>query len=643
MFFKKMRLSSKLYTGFGVILAILLVVSIVAWIEFNTASQGFHDYRGLARDTNLAGRLQANMLMVRLNVKDFIITASDKDRQEYADYVKEMQRFLEEAKKEIQNPQRAAMIKEVAGSVGAYEEGFEKVVVLQNQRNELVNGVLNLKGPEMEQFLSQVMKSAFKDNDAEAAYYAGEALRSLLLARLYVIKFLDDNSKPSAQRAQKEFSDFRKGVEELKARIENPRRKELIAEVDSRDEVYEEAFGKLTSAVWSRNEIITNTLDKIGPKIAGLVEDIKLSVKAAQDELGPRLQASNQQAVLIISTLALVALLIGFLLTWLITRSITKPIKNVVVGLSDSASQVASAASQVANSGQSLAEGASQQAASLEETSSSMEEMSSMTKQNADNAQQADRLSKEAREIVDQANAAMQELTKSMSEITQAGEETGLIIKTIDEIAFQTNLLALNAAVEAARAGEAGAGFAVVADEVRNLAMRAAEAAKNTANLIEGTIVKTKHGSELVEKTNAAFSEVAASTSKVGELVGEIAAASSEQAKGIVEVNQAMGEMDKVTQLNAANAEESAAAGEELSAQSESMLGYVFDLASIVGISSNGGNGKKKIGYSTQPGAKNAAQGMSGSGQLRSDKIRSKAMISGKAIPFADDPDFRNF
>ena len=277
------------------------------------------------------------------------------------------------------------------------------------------------------------------------------------------------------------------------------------------------------------------------------------------------------------------AFLLGILMGFWITRGITHPINRIIDGLHQAADQVASAAGQVSSASQSLAEGSSEQAASVEETSSSLEEMSSMTKQNASNAGQADLLMKQASQVVSRANTSMSQLTVSMQEISKASEETSKIIKTIDEIAFQTNLLALNAAVEAARAGEAGAGFAVVADEVRNLAMRAADAAKNTAALIEGTVKKVTDGTALVKVTNDAFMEAASSTRKVGELVGEIAAASNEQAQGISQVNIAVTEMDKVTQQNAATAEESASASEELNAQAEEMKSFVAELTEVVG------------------------------------------------------------
>jgi len=252
------------------------------------------------------------------------------------------------------------------------------------------------------------------------------------------------------------------------------------------------------------------------------------------------------------------------------------------------ASEQSSAAIQeVSSVSLSLSKGASEQAAAIEETSSSLEEMSSMTKQNSDNARQADQLMASTKESVYRSAQIMDKLTTSMGEISKASEETSKIIKTIDEIAFQTNLLALNAAVEAARAGEAGAGFAIVADEVGNLAMRAAEAAKNTGNLIEGTVKKIKEGSELVQKTDAEFRQVALNVEQSGELVGQISAASAEQSQGIEQINKAVSEMDKVVQQNAGNAEESASASEEMNSQAKRMKNLVEDLVTVVGARSS--------------------------------------------------------
>ncbi len=292
--------------------------------------------------------------------------------------------------------------------------------------------------------------------------------------------------------------------------------------------------------------------------------------------------ATLLKRVWLIGIISMIVVTCVILMSAFIVRNLSRTLSRIIEGLDSSTEQVASAANQVSASSQSLAEGSSEQAASIEETSASIEEMSSMTKQNAENSGQADNLMQDTNHIVKTATTSMGQLTQSMEDISKASEETSKIIKTIDEIAFQTNLLALNAAVEAARAGEAGAGFAVVADEVRNLAMRAADAAKNTAELIEGTVKKVNDGSTLVSTTNDAFSQVAESSGKVGSIVSEISQASVEQSNGIDQVNIAITEMDKVVQQNAANAEESAAASEEMNAQAQQLKGYVGDLVMLV-------------------------------------------------------------
>ena len=323
------------------------------------------------------------------------------------------------------------------------------------------------------------------------------------------------------------------------------------------------------------------------------VEKVCIEAKKNQnDKLKSQIAWSNR----FLGVGTVTAILLGLIFAFGIVRMITKPIKRVISGLQQGANEIAAAAKEMASASQSLAEGTTEQAASLEETSASLEEMSAMTKQNADNANQASSMMKEAKQIVEKVTRHMTDMSGAIGDITRSSEETGKIIKTINEIAFQTNLLALNAAVEAARAGEAGAGFAVVADEVRNLAMRASEAAKNTNALIENTIRAVRNGNELTSASQQAVNENSAISKKISQLVDEIVTASEEQAQGIFQIGVAVTEMDKVTQSTAANAEESAAASEELSAQAEQMKGYVENLVAVVG---SGGSGRRSVAAHT--------------------------------------------
>jgi methyl-accepting chemotaxis protein len=320
----------------------------------------------------------------------------------------------------------------------------------------------------------------------------------------------------------------------------------------------------------------------------------------------------NMRNIIMLAGIIIIAVAASIIL-WTVQRSISSPINRIVENLNEGAEQLSTASAEISSASQMLAEGSSEQAASIQESSSSLVEISSRTKKNAENATQADRLMKESNEVVIKANQSMGELSSAMEEISKTGEETAKIIKTIDEIAFQTNLLALNAAVEAARAGEVGAGFAVVAGEVRNLAMRAAEAARNTSHLIDGTVKRIKQGSDLVLKTGEAFSEVAKGTHKVGQLVSEIANSSREQAQGIEQVNKAVDGMDKIAQRNAANAEESASTSEELSAQAVQMKDIVSALVRLVGE-----NEKRDFRKELAPSTENRSH------ELRAERPRKK-------------------
>ena len=263
-----------------------------------------------------------------------------------------------------------------------------------------------------------------------------------------------------------------------------------------------------------------------------------------------------------------VGVVIAAALGVIVVRSITGSMHELVQEIANGAEQVSSAATQIASASQSLAEGTSQQAASLEETSASTEEINSMARRNSENSHSAADLVKQSDQRFSDTNRSLQEMVLAMGEINASSDKISKIIKVIDEIAFQTNILALNAAVEAARAGEAGMGFAVVADEVRNLAQRCAQAARDTAVLIEESINKSNDGKTKVDLVAKAIHTITEQSTQVKTLVDEVHLGSQEQSRGIEQIGRAIVQMEQVTQKAAASAEESASAAEELTAQS---------------------------------------------------------------------------
>ncbi len=283
-------------------------------------------------------------------------------------------------------------------------------------------------------------------------------------------------------------------------------------------------------------------------------------------------------------TISLISLFAGAgLIVIFVIRRSTGELKQMANELKESAEQISSAAGEVASSSQSLAQGASEQAASLEETSASTEEITSMVRKNSENSQGAAEVMTTVDRHVKDGNRTLEQMVVSMHEINSSSDKISKIIKVIDEIAFQTNILALNAAVEAARAGEAGMGFAVVADEVRNLAQRSAQAAKDTAALIEESIAKSTQGSLKLQEVADVIRAITESASKVKTMVDEVSLSSQEQARGVDQISKSMVQMDQTTQSTAASAEESASASEELSAQAEAMNQVVHRLRNMVG------------------------------------------------------------
>ncbi len=301
--------------------------------------------------------------------------------------------------------------------------------------------------------------------------------------------------------------------------------------------------------------------------------DYELEMANIAGEQATSISASSSIVTVIsVAVIFIAAMVIGIILS----IGITRPINIIIEELNKNSEQVQDAAGQVANSSQTLAQGATEQAGGLQETSASVHEMSKMVQDNAKNSTQANELASKAANVAQSGTLLMQKMNQAISEIKRSSEETSKIIKVIDEIAFQTNLLALNAAVEAARAGEAGKGFAVVAEEVRNLAMRSAEAARSTSVMIQESVNNSQNGVNISQEVDHNLNEITNTINQVVELIIKINNAGQEQSQNIAQISYTMSEIDKVTQSNAASAEESASAAEELSSQASEM-GTVID------------------------------------------------------------------
>ncbi|MBU1295032.1 MAG: MCP four helix bundle domain-containing protein [Gammaproteobacteria bacterium] len=315
--------SRKLYLGFSVVIVLLALVGSTAYFALTNASHGFEEYRSLARATNAVGRVQANMLMARIKVKDFIFTGSTKDKEEFDTYLDDTQQYRAEALLDMKNAEDVDVLKGLDSTLKTYTNAFEKVVDFKKQRNELFNNILSAVGPFIEKNLTQILVSAKNDGDMSAAYNASLATRSLLLARLYVMKFLESNDQASVDRVEKEFADLDAQLNVLASELQNPARKALLDRVVNDVAIYKKAFNDVIAVILDRNAVINDTLNPVGATVTKVTEDLKLSIKDEQDLLGPEMVESNTTAIYVIEAIVVIAILLGGAVAWLITRATT--------------------------------------------------------------------------------------------------------------------------------------------------------------------------------------------------------------------------------------------------------------------------------------------------------------------------------
>ncbi|KJY93332.1 methyl-accepting chemotaxis protein [Pseudoalteromonas piscicida] len=601
----KLRLSQQLSTSFGVMIVLMVVLSSVAYVGLNGGYSNFVEYRSLARASNLASTLEANLLSLRINVLNYLKQQSKDDIEQFEQKVKLLHDELAEAKEALSQKESKQLIEKSETALVIYETAFREIMALYGRRNTVVHDGLDKIGPQMRKNISQLIESSIDMSDFEGLAAATHMQEKLLLGRLFVTKFLVSNQLNDYNRAMDELKQEKMFLTQSKSRFMNENAKNLLFDIEQSGERYLDGVREVQDIITERNRLITEVLNINGQNIAEYLARVKESIKERQDELGPIAQSESRKTVTIIIAVSVVVILLGCFLSWYITRLIKAPIGGEPKEIAEVASRIASGdltiqfdrgesvsgiylamrdmadklkaiiaeiqssthalssssetlsaiTSQSKQGADNQMEQLSHSAVSMNEMAATIAEITQSAQLAADAATDADSQSNSGVQVVVATQRAMEGLvgkienvSKTIENLEQETESVGSILDVIRGIAEQTNLLALNAAIEAARAGEQGRGFAVVADEVRSLASRTQKSTDEIQEMISKLQNEAKRSVGMMRENVKDAKDTADKSAKTDEVLQAISSSVSTIKDMNLQIASASEEQNTVTQ-----------------------------------------------------------------------------------------------
>lgn len=595
-----MTLGKRISLGFGILVAITLVLGTMGVINMRSAATNATKLSDIyAPEVQVASEVFKTANQIRYDIRAFTMQDDEKSLAEAKKGFVELQKLLSDAEalgkkydlKALLEQQKAAS--KALGEYMASVERSEKILERKKTFDTSMVDSARIFLKNTDEYL-RTQEAQLRVEIEEKADKVKLIERLDKITKINNIIDTGNNARVYGQRAQvkrdvtmlesaiQAFDGVYKTLADIRAHTARAANLEQLKNIETATKSYEtalRAFLLIMQETDTENKLRVKAANEV---LAASEAVVDLGLKNV-GEISHESTTSLSLASLMMIIGLVLALIISFGVAFFMIRSIVKIVVESVKSLSEGTTQVVSASEQISSASVSLAEGASSQASSVEEVSATIEQATASNNQNAENSREANILAQHSNEAAKIGNQRVEELMGAMEKITDSSQKIAKIIKTIDEIAFQTNLLALNAAVEAARAGEHGLGFAVVAEEVKNLAERSAGAAKEITGIIEASIDQVKMGTDVANKTKESFGDILSGIKKTSDLIGEIAISAKEQAEGMNQIATAMGSVDQITQQNASASEETAAAAEELNAQALSMLQSVSEIAALAG------------------------------------------------------------